>query len=340
MFILFSGAMFVINGGTYALTAPLYGVLLDKYRIPPIGINLVGAVFIVIGFTLLGPAPFIPVHTLFGLCIAALVFHGMGIGAMLVSSFAMAHREAVLNGFPDNLATYGLVSGLWTSVFALGAFIGPSLAGILMDHFGMRNATMFIVAFGLSVLLAACLFFSSRRALRRARARAGYEPIVTDEDLAASYGAIPRQDGMERRSPSLGYDSAGTSGSGSGGSGESSPHPEGGVAASRSGIIRVESGTLNGQVEMSRSRFPLSPRSPFGAGSVGMLGGVSGYGLQMTVGSGGSSLAAPISEEAEVPHQLMPDPHEDAVPGPPRRGAGVGREKRKKSSGKKRDQGK
>jgi len=48
-------------------------------------------------------------------------------------------------GFPNNLETYGLISGLWTSTFALGAFIGPSVAGILLDNIGFRNASMFIV---------------------------------------------------------------------------------------------------------------------------------------------------------------------------------------------------
>lgn len=47
-------------------------------------------------------------------------------------------------GFPNNLETYGLISGLWTSTFALGAFIGPSVAGILMDNIGFRNSTVFI----------------------------------------------------------------------------------------------------------------------------------------------------------------------------------------------------
>lgn len=48
-------------------------------------------------------------------------------------------------GFPNNLETYGLISGLWTSTFALGAFIGPSIAGILLDNIGFRNGSMFIV---------------------------------------------------------------------------------------------------------------------------------------------------------------------------------------------------
>lgn len=49
------------------------------------------------------------------------------------------------NGFPDNIETYGLVSGLWTSTFALGAFIGPSVSGYLYDSIGFREAVLFII---------------------------------------------------------------------------------------------------------------------------------------------------------------------------------------------------
>ena len=49
-------------------------------------------------------------------------------------------------GFPDNLSTYGVISGLWGSSFALGAFAGPSLAGISMDYFGFRKSTYLVLA--------------------------------------------------------------------------------------------------------------------------------------------------------------------------------------------------
>ena len=48
-------------------------------------------------------------------------------------------------GLPDTIETYGLISGLWTSTFALGAFIGPSVSGALYDSIGFRRATFFIV---------------------------------------------------------------------------------------------------------------------------------------------------------------------------------------------------
>jgi len=38
-------------------------------------------------------------------------------------------------GLPDNLHTFGLVSGLFTSGFSLGAFLGPTLAGYLVNQY-------------------------------------------------------------------------------------------------------------------------------------------------------------------------------------------------------------
>lgn len=62
---------------------------------------------------------------------------GFGLGAQLVAAFSEAQKAAVKAGFPDNLATYALISSLWTSTFALGAFVGPTAAGAL--RFGIRR---------------------------------------------------------------------------------------------------------------------------------------------------------------------------------------------------------
>ena len=43
---------------------------------------------------------------------------------IICTGFSDAHKSAIKCGFPDTIDTYGLVSGLWTSVFAFGAFVG------------------------------------------------------------------------------------------------------------------------------------------------------------------------------------------------------------------------
>ena len=53
-----------------------------------------------------------------------MTIHGFGLGASVVGGFSDAHKSAIKCGFPDTIDTYGLVSGLWTSVFAFGAFVG------------------------------------------------------------------------------------------------------------------------------------------------------------------------------------------------------------------------
>ncbi|KAI4485992.1 hypothetical protein M0804_006481 [Polistes exclamans] len=154
------GLMFVINGGTYALTAPVWGWFCDKYSHPKIA-TVVGCILVCIAFSLIGPAPFIPYPTMIWLTICGLVIHGLGMSAQLVASFTDALRTSIAYGFPNNLETYGLISGLWTSTFALGAFIGPSVAGILLDNIGFRNASMFIVILHLIIAGFAAVFLAN-----------------------------------------------------------------------------------------------------------------------------------------------------------------------------------
>ncbi|XP_057364679.1 MFS-type transporter SLC18B1-like [Daphnia carinata] len=158
------GLMFVIEGGIYAVTAPLWGYLCDR-KVQPKIITLIGALFIVFGFLLIGPAPFIPLETTLNLAVTGLVIMGFGVGAELVSGFVSALQEATFHGFPNNLSTYGLVSGLWTSTFALGAFVGPSIAGILFDHVGFRYSTLFVITTNALLAILVVLFLCCQRRL-------------------------------------------------------------------------------------------------------------------------------------------------------------------------------
>ncbi|XP_077288825.1 MFS-type transporter SLC18B1-like [Arctopsyche grandis] len=138
------GLMFIINGGMYAVTAPLWGWVCDKLSINPKWITLLGCIFIAVAFMLIGPAPYLQIGTTLWMTIFGLVLHGFGISCQLVASFTDALKTAIAHGFPNTIETYGLVSGLWTSTFALGAFIGPTASGFLYDKFGFRNSTLFI----------------------------------------------------------------------------------------------------------------------------------------------------------------------------------------------------
>ena len=192
------GLMFVINGGTYAITAPAWGWFCDKHFHPKVA-TVAGCMLVVVGFCLVGPAPFIPCQTTLWMTVCGLVVHGLGMAAQLVASFTDALRTSISYGFPNNLETYGLISGLWTSTFALGAFIGPCVAGILLDNTGFRNGTMFIVMLHLLVGIIAAVFLSSCTGKRKP-----YTEVGASDDLRA-----PLTDSSQSRNGSMRYGSRG-----------------------------------------------------------------------------------------------------------------------------------
>lgn len=56
------GLMFVVSGGTYAMVAPIFGMLCDK-TVPPKVVTILGSILVAGGFLLIGPAPFFPIPT-------------------------------------------------------------------------------------------------------------------------------------------------------------------------------------------------------------------------------------------------------------------------------------
>lgn len=77
---------------------------------------------------------------------------------LLVSTFSDALKTAVAFGFKEGLETYGIVSGLWTSIFAFGAFVGPSASGALYDAIGFTKSVYFIIVWHAIVVLVFILF--------------------------------------------------------------------------------------------------------------------------------------------------------------------------------------
>ncbi|XP_063837708.1 MFS-type transporter SLC18B1-like [Ostrinia nubilalis] len=152
------GLMFVINGGVYAGSAPCWGWLCDRPFFKPKYVTAIGCAFVAAGFMLIGPAPFIGNESQLWMTVTGLVLHGLGMGSQLVASFSDALSTAIASGLPNSIETYGLVSGMWTSTFALGAFIGPTVSGVLYDYIGFQGSTVFVFILHLFVMVVVCLF--------------------------------------------------------------------------------------------------------------------------------------------------------------------------------------
>ncbi len=79
----------------------------------PIAVSILGNVLMMIGFILVGPAPFLPnlVPTT-GLIQGSGAILGTGYAMILVSTFGRSHHAALRHGFNDDLDTYMFISSM------------------------------------------------------------------------------------------------------------------------------------------------------------------------------------------------------------------------------------
>ena len=128
------GLCFLTMSVAYTLVTILSGYCADKL-IHPGTLTIIGLLLLLTSFILLGPAPFLPLPPSFSLTILGLLLQGAGAGAVIVSSYSSALRATLMiPGFSASVSTYSIVSGLWTSAFALGNFAGPSVAGVIYEQ--------------------------------------------------------------------------------------------------------------------------------------------------------------------------------------------------------------
>lgn len=137
--------IFALNSAVYCISCTGHGWLLDNY-LRPTTVACWGACIMVIGFLLLGPAPFIPLTLTMPLVIIGTILFSTGNGAQVVASMTGTTREALANGAPDNVATYGLVGGVWNFFFCMSFFIGFYMGGVMLDTIGYQLASMVVVA--------------------------------------------------------------------------------------------------------------------------------------------------------------------------------------------------
>ena len=129
-----AGLCFLVMAVSYTTLTLITGYCADKL-LHPVTITISGLILLLTSFTLLAPAPFLPLPPSLPTTILGLVLQGAGAGAVVVSSYSSALQATLMiPGFSASVSTYSCVSGLWTSAFALGNFVGPSVAGIIYEQ--------------------------------------------------------------------------------------------------------------------------------------------------------------------------------------------------------------
>ncbi|KAL3200808.1 hypothetical protein MRX96_013080 [Rhipicephalus microplus] len=151
------GLVFVLNGIVYACTAWIWGKVADK-TVRTKELCIVACLMLCASLLLLGPAPFLPFPTAVWTVMLALGLFGLGSGGTIVPSFVGSFRDTLKRGFADDLSTYGLVSSVFTVSHSMGAFVGPTLGGYLLDSVGYRMGTMVLLANEVLLILALCIY--------------------------------------------------------------------------------------------------------------------------------------------------------------------------------------
>ena len=166
----FIGLSYLAMTIPFTIATPLIGWVSDRLQ-APWTINLLGLATIAASFLLVGPAPYLPLASSYLGTIASLPLLGCGIAAVLVSSYSATLSAAVEAGYTHR--SNSLVSGVWTAAFSLGNFIGPTVAGLLMDRVGFRGGTAVVQA-GAVVMAVAVL---CSRCTRKRKRREAYEQL-------------------------------------------------------------------------------------------------------------------------------------------------------------------
>ena len=120
-----TGIVFISSGIAYVVTTPFWGQTCDKHVDLLEILICIGSLIKIFAFLLIGPAPFVTLRKSIGQCILALALYGLGNGAMLIASFAGVQASIIRHRFPQNMSSFGVVTGIWIAFSALGGFVGP-----------------------------------------------------------------------------------------------------------------------------------------------------------------------------------------------------------------------
>lgn len=139
------GFVFFIPALIYVLVTPFVGFLCDKYPKSQPWFMMVSAFFSVIAYSLLGPLPIFNMELKMSTFLTGFVTFAISYTGLIIPVYSELNKIARSAGYPNDLRTQGLISGLFGAIHSLGALIGPILGGFLVDKIGFNNTTGLVV---------------------------------------------------------------------------------------------------------------------------------------------------------------------------------------------------
>lgn len=155
--IIYVNLMFVALGASYSMFALFIGKICDKFPSYQLSLLIIGSIITGIGEIFLGPIPLIS-ETIFKPSLwsiaGCLILFGLGTGCKQVVAYTHVSNYTIKNRkFPANQKTYALISGMFFFCLSFGGFIGPIVAGSLVQWWNFQYGTFVMFLLELFVLL-------------------------------------------------------------------------------------------------------------------------------------------------------------------------------------------
>ncbi|XP_015980136.1 MFS-type transporter SLC18B1 isoform X2 [Rousettus aegyptiacus] len=178
------GLVFLGLALSYAISSPLFGLLSDKMPHLRKWFLVFGNLITAGCYILLGPVPFLHIKSQLWLLVLVLVVNGISSGMSVIPTFPEILSCAYENGFEEGLSTLALVSGLFSAMWSVGAFIGPILGGFLYEKIGFEWAAAIQGLWALTSGLAMGLFYLLEYSRKRSRSKV-QKNLGTEEERTA-----------------------------------------------------------------------------------------------------------------------------------------------------------
>ncbi|XP_026867021.2 MFS-type transporter SLC18B1 isoform X2 [Electrophorus electricus] len=137
----------------YGAASPIFGIISDKYPFMRRWMMAVGGMATSISFCFLGPVPILHIKSQLWLTVIMLVVIGFSLCMTCIPTFTEMLICAHENDFEEGLSTLGLVSGLFSAVWAAGMFFGPTTGGYITQKLnfewsaGFQGGLTFLATF-------------------------------------------------------------------------------------------------------------------------------------------------------------------------------------------------
>ncbi|XP_054578064.1 MFS-type transporter SLC18B1 isoform X4 [Eptesicus fuscus] len=178
------GLVFLGLALSYTISSPLCGLLSDKMPHLRKWFLVFGNIITAGCYMLLGPVPVLHIQSQLWLLVLMLVVIGISSGMSIIPTFPEIISCAHENGFEEGLSTLALVSGLFSAMWSVGAFMGPTLGGFLYERIGFEWAAAVQGLWALTSGLWMGLFYLWEYSRRRRRSKLQNIPGTEEEQSA------------------------------------------------------------------------------------------------------------------------------------------------------------